>query len=73
MPYHSNVAKTKTVFNCNIINFGGSVAVEGILCKNSGNFSPIYAGRKLSEQAVALKIDRLLLLKFEFVKFWEYH
>ena len=42
----SDLQKTKAVFNCNVINFEGGVAVEGILCRFSGYIPPAAPGRK---------------------------
>jgi hypothetical protein len=46
-----NLQSTKAVFSCNVTNFEGEVAVEGILCRLSGYFPPASAGRKPAAQA----------------------
>lgn len=47
----AELQSTKAVFSCNVTNFEGGVAVEGILCRISGYFPPASAGRKPAAQA----------------------
>jgi len=44
---------TKEVSSCNVINFEGTVAIEGLLCRISGYIPPAAPGRKATAQAVA--------------------
>lgn len=42
----------KAISSCNVINFEGGVAVEGMLCRISGYTPPAAPGRKANVQAI---------------------
>ena len=47
----SELERTKAVSSCNVINFEGGVAIEGMLCRISGYIPPAAPGRKATPQA----------------------
>jgi len=48
----AELQNTKEVSSCNVINFEGSVAIEGLLCRISGYIPPAAPGRKATAQTV---------------------
>lgn len=47
----SELELTKAVSSCNVINFEGGEAIEGMLCRISGYIPPAAPGRKATPQA----------------------
>jgi len=45
--------RTKAVSSCNIINYEGGIAIEGLLCRISGYIPPAAPGRKANPQGAA--------------------
>lgn len=50
----AELERTKAVSSCNITNFEGGVAVEGILCRFSGYIPPAAPGRKAAPQTTTV-------------------
>lgn len=47
----AELERTKAVSSCNVTNFEGGVAIEGMLCRISGYIPPAAPGRKATPQA----------------------